>query len=318
MRIELKNINFSYIKNNPVLSDLNAVFEEGKISVLLGPSGCGKSTILRCIAQLEQQQKGDILYQDQSFSKFGYKGLGLSYVFQDLALYQGLNVRENIRIALKERSKEVEKSYNQICELLEISDLIEKKVTQLSGGEMQRVAIARSLVLNPKILLMDEPFSSLDYNIKNRITDRFLGIQSKNRITTILVTHNQTEAAELADKVFLMNKGRIVQEGTYEYLYKKPSNSFVAKFLGNQKNNSILINNKETFVRPEDISFNKRTRSDIKIQANFVRKFPDFPQYVYLFQYKNAIVRVLSLNNLEYSIDEDVDLYILNDSIIEF
>lgn len=322
MNITLNNIEFEYNSNTKVLKGLNSIFETGKISVILGSSGSGKSTLLRCLANLESNYKGSILYNDKTFAELGYKGLNLSFVFQDYALYQGLTAKENILIALKHRKiDKIESKVDAICTMLDINNLLSKNVSQLSGGEQQRVAIARSLVLNPSILLMDEPFSNLDYSIKNKIRDSFLELQNELGFTTILVTHNQTEAADIGDKIFLMKDGKIEQEGKFETMYNSPSTPFVAEFLGNHRINKIKLDVEENnliYIRPEHISLEKPLEEFYEINVEFIRYQPDLPNYIYIFKYNDLIIRMLNSSFQDFSNKSTVTLYIPISKTIKF
>lgn len=321
MKIELKNIEFSY-STKQILDIENVVFEKGEISVVLGPSGCGKTTLLRCISLLEIY-KGEILFDGNKIPSIIDSDLNISFVFQDFALYQGLSVKENIIIALKSRNfskKEIEKKLTKICTELNICNIIEKNINEISGGEKQRVSIARSLILEPDILLMDEPFSSLDYNIKNSITNTFIDYHKSINNTVIIVTHNQSEASEIADKIFLMNKGKIIQSGSYDELYNKPNSKFVAEFIGSIPINKVSYNNNEIFFRPENVKFDilKNKKDFIQLKTNYIRFTVLDSYYIYKFEFSEKTLNVVNKTKIDFTLNEEVVLFINNKDILMF
>lgn len=218
-----------------VLNQVNLDIREGELVTLLGPSGCGKSTLLRCIAGLTEIDEGQIWLDDKDIVNLPPRSREIGMVFQSYALFPNLTVRENIEYGMRMRGAAKEARRQRSGELLELIDLADKRdayPAQLSGGQQQRVALARSLAVRPKVLLLDEPLSALDAKIRKNLRTEIREIQKQFNMTTIFVTHDQEEALTLSDRVCLMNQGNIVQQGTPEELYAKPSTEFVARFMG--------------------------------------------------------------------------------------
>jgi len=227
---------------------------------LLGPSGCGKSTTLNLIAGLEDIEKGEIYINEKKSSELmpGEKNLG--FVFQDYALYPHMTVFNNVAFPLKMKKinkEEIKSKVLNALKLLRIEECAEKYPTQLSGGQQQRVAIARAIVKEPSIMLLDEPFSNLDYKLSVELRDEMFKLLKGLKITTIFVTHNQNDAIAVSDKIILMNNGKIEQSGTPKELYDKPISIFAAEFLSNYplnkisgkiKDNKFYYNNKKYFI----------------------------------------------------------------------
>jgi spermidine/putrescine ABC transporter ATP-binding subunit len=232
--LELHNICKSF-GNIKAVENLSFQVREGEFLSLLGPSGCGKTTTLRIIAGLEQQDKGEVLVNGREISNIPPHKRDVGFVFQDYALFPHMTVEENIKFGLK--MKRVPKGLlnGKIQEILKVVGLkgYEKRFPkQLSGGEQQRVALCRALVLNPKILLLDEPLSNLDAKLRKRMRIELKNIQKKIGITAIYVTHDQEEALSMSDRIILMDKGQAVQIGTPYEIYEKPASRFVADFMG--------------------------------------------------------------------------------------
>lgn len=225
MFIEIKNLNFSYVGTQPLLKDINLTLEEGEIGVLLGSSGTGKTSLLRCIAGFESPQEGeikiagDVVYsQDRSISPRERK---VGFLFQSLALFPHLTVEQNISYGISHWDRDKRKQRTQ--ELLNIIGLelhINKYPHQLSGGEKQRVALARALAPEPRILLMDEPFSSLDYSLKESLRKETKKILKSLNMTALIVTHDLEEAYDLADKVGVLKGGRLMSWESKSKLFK--------------------------------------------------------------------------------------------------
>lgn len=220
---------------NTVLNQVNLEIREGELVTLLGPSGCGKSTLLRCIAGLTEMDGGQIWLDDQSIAELPPRNREIGMVFQSYALFPNMTVSENIEYGMRMRKASGEARRQRSTELLELIDLVDKRDAypqQLSGGQQQRVALARSLAVQPKVLLLDEPLSALDAKIRKNLRSEIREIQKKFNITTIFVTHDQEEALTLSDRVCLMNQGNIVQQGAPEEIYSAPRTEFVARFMG--------------------------------------------------------------------------------------
>jgi putative spermidine/putrescine transport system ATP-binding protein len=223
-------------KGKRIIENLDFTIGDGEFVTLLGPSGCGKSTLLRCIAGLEQIDCGEIYIDGKEVSREGPKRRGIGMVFQSYALFPNMTVRENIGFGLKMKrlnESERRKKVDRMMELVEITDKAESHIRELSGGQQQRVALARSLAVEPKILLLDEPLSALDAKVRKNLRLQLRNIQKQLKITTIFVTHDQEEALTLSDRILVFDKGGISQMGTPAEIYSLPKNEFVAGFIGN-------------------------------------------------------------------------------------
>ena len=260
--LKLENIKFAY-KNTAVIEDFNLSVDEGSFTTLLGSSGCGKTTILRLISGFLNPDSGTIKINGEIQNNVLPNRRKVGMVFQDYALFPHLTVEQNLfyGLNLTKRSKEQKMQNEQIvkttAENLDIQNLLKRFPSELSGGQQQRVALGRSLVLKPKILLMDEPLSSLDTNLRLKVREELKEIQTRLKITTVYVTHDREEAFSLSDKIAVMNNGKIVQYDTPENLYFEPKNRFAAEFSG--ASNFILQDGKTFLVRPDWFSLASRT-----------------------------------------------------------
>lgn len=217
------------------LEDINLDVRDGEYFVVLGPTGSGKTVLLECIAGLNKISKGEIWVKEQNVTKLTPEEREVGYVPQDYALFPFLNVKENIEFGMKikkQNKPEINKKLDEISDLLEIKNLLNRNPETLSGGEKQRVSLARALVIMPKLLLLDEPLSALDPKTREEIEEELKKIHAKTKTTTIHVTHNFDEAITLADRIGVMHEGRIVQVGTPEEIFRKPKTEFAAKFIG--------------------------------------------------------------------------------------
>ncbi|MEQ5128537.1 ABC transporter ATP-binding protein [Providencia alcalifaciens] len=249
---------------NQVFSDIQFTIEQGEFITLLGPSGCGKSTLLRCIAGLEQPDRGELYINRQNITQQPAQQRGVGMVFQSYALFPNMTVAENIAFGLKMRkmpATERDKAVAEVIDMVELQGKENQYPHQLSGGQRQRVALARALVMKPQILLLDEPLSALDARIRKHLRQQIREIQRELKLTTIFVTHDQDEAMIMSDRIFLMNKGSIIQSDTAENIYTQPATEFVARFMGHynlvdaEKANGMLgVNLQGTLaIRPESI-----------------------------------------------------------------
>jgi len=217
------------------LDAIDLSIESGELFFLLGPSGCGKSTLLRLIAGLHVPTSGRIFFDDRDVTDLPTERRNAVMVFQSYALWPHMSVRDNVRFGLDVRGipkAQQERRVSEILELVRLSDLASRKPNELSGGQQQRVALARALVVGPQCLLLDEPLSNLDARLRHAMRDEIHRICKSQKLTTIYVTHDQKEALSIADRIAVMNAGRVVQVGTPAELYHKPCNSFVADFVG--------------------------------------------------------------------------------------
>ena len=219
--LELKHIKKSY-DGVTILSDINLEIQDGEIVSILGPSGCGKTTLLNLILGLTDADEGQILFDGQEMTRLPMEKRGFNIVFQDYALFPNLNVYQNITYGLKNRPG------------ISTKQEVEEQIEQLSGGQKQRAALARTMVMKPKILLLDEPLSALDGVIKESIKEKIRQIARDYHLTTIIVTHDPEEALTLSDKVLIVNQGGISQYGTPEEIVFQPGNQFVKDFILNQ------------------------------------------------------------------------------------
>lgn len=218
-----------------ILKDINLEIGEGEIVSILGPSGSGKTTLLNLILGLTEIDSGKLFYNNEDLTDVPMEERGFNIVFQDYALFPHLNAYKNIVYGLKNKPGiSTEEEVKDLIRLLGLNDHLDKKVDQLSGGQKQRVALARTMVMKPKILLLDEPLSALDGVIKESIKDRIKTIAKEYHLTTIIVTHDPEEALTLSDRVLIINEGTISQYGKPEEIIRTPSNNFVREFILNQ------------------------------------------------------------------------------------
>jgi sn-glycerol 3-phosphate transport system ATP-binding protein len=232
--------------------------EPGTFVVLLGPSGCGKSTTLRLIAGLDRPTSGTIRIAGRDVTRLPPAARGIAMVFQSYALFPHLSVAENIVFGLKVRKvPDRDAKLKRVAELLGLASLLERKPSQLSGGQQQRVALGRAIIAEAPVCLMDEPLSNLDAQLRGEMRREIRGLQQRLGITMVYVTHDQTEAMTMADRVVLLKDGRIEQVGSPEELYERPATAFTASFLGAPPMNLLRLNGGAalTGVRPEDIRF---------------------------------------------------------------
>ncbi|MGE8501400.1 MAG: ABC transporter ATP-binding protein [Pseudomonas sp.] len=233
--LHIHNLHKSYGPTQ-VFTDINIEIGQGQFITLLGPSGCGKSTLLRCIAGLTAVDGGQILLDGQDLVPMPPQKRGIGMVFQSYALFPNMTVAQNVAFGLRMQkvpTAEASQRVAEALELVELNDYAGRYPHQLSGGQCQRVALARSLVTRPRLLLLDEPLSALDARIRKHLREQIRAIQRELGLTTIFVTHDQEEALVLSDRIVLMNDGQIVQSGDAETLYTAPADAFAAGFIGN-------------------------------------------------------------------------------------
>ena len=232
--ISLENVDFN-IGDKKILKDVSLHVKEGEMISLLGPSGCGKTTTLRVIGGLLRPQMGKVYLSEADVTSVATEKRGAVIVFQDYLLFPHLTVEENIAFGLKmrrEKKSEIKKRVDYLMNLIQMKGSEKKYPQNLSGGQRQRVAIARALAVSPKVLLLDEPFSSLDSNLRHEMREFIRELQKKLLITTVLVTHDKEEALMTSDRVAVMLDGKIIQYDTPENIYRHPKNIEVADFLG--------------------------------------------------------------------------------------
>ena len=291
--LELKNITKIYPNGTKAVDETSLNVEDGEFVVFVGPSGCGKSTLLRMIAGLEDITSGEISLDGKVINNIDPSERDVAMVFQNYALYPHMSVYNNMAYGLKNRgiSKEdITTKVNDAAELLEIDQLLSRKPSMLSGGQRKRVAMGRAIVRNPKIFLFDEPLSNLDAKLRNQMRLEIKKLQRQMDVTSVFVTHDQTEAMTLGDRIVVINNGIVEQVGTPKDIYSKPNTKFVAEFIGSPQmnlfnckiengnakigdvhinlENSINIQDASIGVRPDDIQVNQNGKFETK--ANLV------------------------------------------------
>ncbi|MCP9269041.1 ferric ABC transporter ATP-binding protein [Xenorhabdus sp. XENO-1] len=232
--VELKNVTKRF-GSNAVIDSLNLSIPQGHMVTLLGPSGCGKTTVLRLVAGLEKPSEGNIFIDSEDVTERSIQQRDICMVFQSYALFPHMSLGENIGYGLKMQGRPKAKIREQVREALELVDLAgfeDRYVDQISGGQQQRVALARALILKPKVLLFDEPLSNLDANLRRNMREKIRELQQRFNITSLYVTHDQSEAFAVSDTVLVMNKGKIMQIGSPQTLYRHPASRFMASFMG--------------------------------------------------------------------------------------
>ena len=240
--LDLKNVTKIYPNGTKAVHETSLSIEEGEFMVFVGPSGCGKSTLLRMVAGLEDITEGEITLDGNLINEVDPSERDIAMVFQNYALYPHMNVYNNLAYGLKNRGidkKDIEQKVNEAAKLLQISEYLERKPSMLSGGQRQRVAMGRAIVRNPKIFLFDEPLSNLDAKLRIQMRLEIKKLQQKVGVTSIFVTHDQTEAMTLADKLAVINNGVIEQLATPIEIYNNPKSLFVAGFIGSPQMNFI-------------------------------------------------------------------------------
>ncbi len=232
------------------LNDVSVTIPEGSLTALLGPSGSGKSTLLRVIAGLEQPEAGQVLIGAEDVTDRPARGRGVGMVFQHYAAFKHMTVRDNVAFGLTIRKRpraEIDRRVHELLELVQLEGLAKRYPAQLSGGQRQRMALARALAVEPSVLLLDEPFGALDARVRKELRSWLRRLHDEVHVTTIIVTHDQEEAMEVAGQVVVLNEGRIEQIGSPRELYDSPANEFVMSFVGPVNRLG------EAFVRPHDV-----------------------------------------------------------------
>ncbi|MGL4577489.1 MAG: sulfate/molybdate ABC transporter ATP-binding protein [Shewanella xiamenensis] len=239
MSIHIQQVN-KHFGNFVAVDSVNLEIKTGELTALLGPSGSGKTTLLRIIAGLEQADSGIVKFNGEDITTQHVSERGVGFVFQHYALFKHMTVFENVAYGLTVRPRKTHPSKAEIAEkvhsllkLVQLDWTADRYPSQLSGGQRQRIALARALAVEPKVLLLDEPFGALDAKVRAELRRWLRRLHDEINVTTVFVTHDQEEALEVADKIVVMNKGRIEQQGTPEEVYDTPSNPFVYEFLGN-------------------------------------------------------------------------------------
>ena len=323
-KIELKNLSKTYNKKIEALHDINFTIEDGQFFVLLGPSGAGKTTTLRCIAGLEKIDNGSILFNDESVTEDQPASRDVCFVFQQYSLYPHYSVYENLAFPLRSPMRklpeeEIKTKVESIASMLKISNKLNNKATQLSGGEMQRVAIGRALVREPNLYLMDEPLSSLDAKLRESLRVELKNIQTNLNSTILYVTHDQAEATTLADKIGVLKEGHLVQIGTPEEIYENPNSIYVSQRLGSPKINILPgtlfgMNDVPTFgIRPENITIGTGNYSARIISIENLGS-----ETVVALNFKDQEILVSIQGNYKSSINETINFDMNNEKVLRF
>ena len=323
-KIELKNLSKTYNKKIEALHNINFTIEDGQFFVLLGPSGAGKTTTLRCIAGLEKIDNGSILFNDESVTEDQPASRDVCFVFQQYSLYPHYSVYENLAFPLRSPMRklpedEIKTKVENIASMLKISNKLNNKATQLSGGEMQRVAIGRALVREPNLYLMDEPLSSLDAKLRESLRVELKNIQTNLNATILYVTHDQAEATTLADKIGVLKEGHLVQIGTPEEIYENPNSIYVSQRLGSPKINILPgtllgMNDVPTFgIRPENITIGNGNHSAKIISIENLGS-----ETVVALNFKDQEILVSIQGNYKSSINETINFDINNKKVLKF
>ena len=265
--LELQNITKVYPNGTKAVNETSLNVEKGEFVVFVGPSGCGKSTLLRMIAGLEDITAGEIVLDGSIINTIDPSERDVAMVFQNYALYPHMTVYNNMAYGLKNRGiskQEIEDKVNEVAKLLEIDPYLSRKPSMLSGGQRQRVAMGRAIVRNPKIFLFDEPLSNLDAKLRNQMRLEIKKLQRQMGVTSIFVTHDQTEAMTLGDRIVVINNGIVEQVGTPKDIYSNPNTKFVAEFIGSPQMNifNCKIDNGIAKIDNNSINLNKSINVD--------------------------------------------------------
>lgn len=339
--VQLKDIRVSYDGKNDILKDLRLSIEKGELVSLLGPSGCGKTTTLRVIAGLIEPNDGNFIVDEMDLTKVPVHKRNFGMVFQSYALFPHLTIFENVAFGLKlkkEKKASIEEKVVNMLEKTGLAEFADRYPKQLSGGQRQRVALARALVMEPKLLLLDEPLSNLDAKLRVTMRMEIKRIQRQLGITTVFVTHDQEECFSISDKVAVMNKGVIEQYDSPEEIYKNPKTEFVARFIGFEnfidltkeremiyeatngaRFNTIRSTEKnrvKATIRPDDIEIVSTTESDNTVKGTVrVRTFLG-KSYQYEVETALGSLLVNDENSDVYQSGDEVTLYFAPEKII--
>lgn len=300
-----------------VLDNLTLSINQGEILCLLGPSGCGKTTALKLVGGFLKEDCGKVTIDGEDIMALPPEKRPVSTVFQSYALFPHMTVLENVIYGLKFKGYKKKEAIKEGEKYLEIVDLLShknKKIAELSGGQQQRVALIRALIVKPKVLLLDEPLSNLDAKLRVKMREEIKSIQKQFNTTMIFVTHDQEEALSIADKIAVMNKGKLEQLGTPEEIYNSPVNNFVLDFIGNS---NIIKDDegKNIFIRPEHIIMSKE---DGDLLGNIISRvfMGSYITYIVNTEKGTFNVKESNLNGDIYSINEEVHLKIIKEGII--
>jgi ABC-type sugar transport system ATPase subunit len=328
--IELKNIEKVYENGGLAVDNISIDIQDGEFLILVGPSGCGKSTTLRMIAGLETITNGEISIDGKIINDIPAGKRDIGMVFQNYALYPHMTVRGNLEFPLKIKKTDksnIKNRVEEIAKLVEIDDLLDRYPKQLSGGQRQRVALGRAIVREPKAFLFDEPLSNLDAKLRTQMRNEIISLQRKLKITSVYVTHDQTEAMTMGDRIVIMNKGKVMQIGTPDEIYNTPKNLFVAEFIGSPKINtfsekdfsklsllSFDANVYKIAIRPDDIGLTNFKTGEYEV-VNIENLGHEYLYHISALE-NNCIAR--SKNRYEIGVGDKVSLDIDTNRILKF
>ncbi len=303
--IELMGLTKEYTSGKAAVKSIDLIIEDGETVVLVGPSGCGKTTTLRMIAGLEKPTSGKILMDGVEINDIPVRDRDMAMIFQSYALYENMSVFDNIAFPLRMKKvpkEEIRERVEAVAAQLGLIEYLERRPKALSGGERQRVAMGRAIIRNPKVYLMDEPLSNLDAKLRIKLRMELAQMKEKLGTTMIYVTHDQTEAMTLADKIVVMKDGEIMQVGTPQEIYDKPVNPFVAEFFGSLPINFIRRNGVLYGIRPENIEVRKLSDGECSdwIKANLIRRE--------MLGAQKVLYLKLGKENLTVSVDSNMDI----------
>lgn len=343
--LKLQNIKKTYNNGPTVVSDFNLEIHDGEFIVFVGPSGCGKSTTLRMIAGLEEITDGEFYIDNKLMNDIEPKNRDIAMVFQNYALYPHMTVFENMAFGLKMRKQKkdvIKEKVEKAADILGLTEYLDRKPKALSGGQRQRVALGRAIVRDAGVFLMDEPLSNLDAKLRVQMRAEIIKLHNKLKTTTVYVTHDQTEALTMANRIVVLNNGDIMQVGTPKEVYNNPKNIFVAQFIGSPAMNifdaeikeEVLIIGEQKFNIPENkrrelteqgynnqkIKFGIRPE-DIKEGSEFKESdsISTFPTHIKVSELLGSEIMIYSeLNNQEFIAKIDAKNNIKADDKIEF
>jgi len=272
-KVVLKNLVKSYDGVKNIINNIDLEINDKEFIVLVGSSGCGKSTILRLISGLEDITSGDILIDDKIVNNVHPKDRDIAFVFQSYALYPHMSVYDNIAFGLKMRKfnkKDIDIKVREVAKALNLEELLDRKPKQLSGGQRQRVALGRAIVRQPKVFLMDEPLSNLDANLRVQMRAEIKRLHKKLETTFIYVTHDQTEALTMGDRIVVLDKGIIQQIATPEQIYNNPKNKFVAGFIGQMNFIPIKIEDNKFYIEGALFELNDKLNAKLNGKTDLI------------------------------------------------
>lgn len=268
MSIDILNINKKFGQFR-ALNEINLEINSGELVALLGPSGCGKTTLLRIIAGLEKPDSGQIIFHGEDVSAQDVRNRNVGFVFQHYALFRHMTVFDNVAFGLRMKPRsirpsklEIKQKVNELLNLVQLDWLADRYPEQLSGGQRQRIALARALIVEPRILLLDEPFGALDAKVRKELRRWLSRLHENINLTSVFVTHDQEEAMEVADRIVLMNKGVIEQIGSPSEVYNHPATEFVYHFLGDSNSLKVAHSDKPILFRPHEVALSSQIRKD--------------------------------------------------------